>query len=114
MANEELTHSDNAETEAYITTVDNPWNPQTQYNEWLSYDSQMGYRTLERLAKTIDHLKTQLKTDDEELLYEAAILDMVRLDPLHMHAIISLPKKKQEFYKATPDEKAVMELAKEL
>lgn len=38
--------------EVRVTTVDNPYNPFTEWNEWYSYDLQKGYYTCERLAST--------------------------------------------------------------
>lgn len=34
----------------WITTVDNPFDPFTQWDRWLNYDEQMGYRTCGRVA----------------------------------------------------------------
>lgn len=38
-------------TTIYLTTEDNPWNPFTNWDEWLAYDIEMGYYTCERLAR---------------------------------------------------------------
>lgn len=35
----------------YITTVDNPWNPFTHWDEWRQFDIFKGYNTCERLAR---------------------------------------------------------------
>lgn len=35
----------------YITTVDNPWNPFTNWDEWLQYDIEMGYFTCEKVSR---------------------------------------------------------------
>lgn len=35
----------------YLTTEDNPWNPFTNWDEWLAYDIEKGYYTCERLAR---------------------------------------------------------------
>lgn len=34
-----------------ITTADNPFNPFTQFDEWLAYDRDKGYFTCEYLAR---------------------------------------------------------------
>ncbi len=36
--------------ELNLTTVDNPYNPFTEWNDWLNYDVTHGYMTCERLA----------------------------------------------------------------
>lgn len=35
----------------YLTTVDNPFNPETQFREWYSYDIAHGYDCSGRLAR---------------------------------------------------------------
>ena len=38
-----------------LTTIDNPWNPFTQWDEWYAYDQSKGYDTpgyLARITKT--------------------------------------------------------------
>lgn len=35
----------------YVTTVDNPWNPFTNWDEWYRYDLGKGYFTCQRLAR---------------------------------------------------------------
>ena len=39
--------------EFFITTHDNPYNYFTQFDEWLAFDRQMGYYTLEYLARIV-------------------------------------------------------------
>ena len=46
-------------TEFMLTTVDNPFDPFTRFDEWLEYDMSMGYNTsafLARVAKVSDDL----------------------------------------------------------
>lgn len=52
--------------EVMLTTLDNPFNPFTQYEEWLEFDTSKGYNTcnyLARIAKTSD----ELSEEDESL-----------------------------------------------
>lgn len=37
--------------EVTLTTSDNPWNPFTEVDEWLIWDHEKGYDTLEYLAR---------------------------------------------------------------
>ncbi len=37
--------------EVMLTTIDNPFNPFTQYDEWQRYDRDLGYFTNEYLAR---------------------------------------------------------------
>jgi hypothetical protein len=62
-----------------LTTIDNPFNPFTQWNDWLRYDEDKKYYTcgyLARIAKTADDL-----TDEEnDRLTEYAIDEIVQLN----------------------------------
>lgn len=37
--------------ELYLTTVDNPFDPKEDYDNWHSYDIARGYNTCERLSR---------------------------------------------------------------
>lgn len=57
--------------DAMLTTIDNPYNPFTQFDEWFAFDTQKGYHTcsyLARIAKTSDDLS---EADNEEAIDEA-------------------------------------------
>lgn len=48
--------------QVYITTVDNPWNPKTQYREWSQFDHLNGYNSnelLDRVVSTSDALSDE-------------------------------------------------------
>lgn len=54
-----------------LTTIDNPFNPHTNYDEWLAYDIEMGYNTnglLDRIANVSDELSDE---DYDSIVYEA-------------------------------------------
>ena len=56
-------------TEVRLTTVDNPFDPFTEWDDWYFYDLQNGYNTCERIASiTIlsDQLSNQENVDSEE------------------------------------------------
>lgn len=70
--------------ESMLTTIDNPYDPFTQYDEWFAFDTQKGYNTcsyLARIAKTSDELSEQ----DEALAIEQAIDEIVRLNVLGIY-----------------------------
>lgn len=54
--------------EVWLTTVDNPWDPFTQWDRWYEYDEKSGYRTCERIAK---YARTSSNLTDIE--YENAV-----------------------------------------
>lgn len=48
-----------------LTTVDNPYDPFTQFDEWYEFDTIKGYNTcgyLARVAKTSDNLSEKLNS----------------------------------------------------
>lgn len=62
--------------EYMLTTVDNPFDPFTRFDEWLEYDIQMGYNTaafLDRVAITSD----ELSSTDQALAIQQAIDEIV-------------------------------------
>ncbi len=56
----------------FITTVDNPYNYYTQFDEWLAYDRLMGYYTLEYIAR-IARTAPNSSEEDERLEIDRAI-----------------------------------------
>ena len=65
--------------ETRLTTIDNPYNPFTQFDEWFLFDVEKGYNTcdyLGRIARTSDILTDQ--ENDEEI--ERAIDEIVKFD----------------------------------
>lgn len=71
---------DNNSDEFMLTTVDNPYDPFTQFENWLAYDEQNGYNTnglLARFALTSNEL-----TDKEnDLIIDHAVNDILDLFP---------------------------------
>lgn len=64
-----------------LTTVDNPFDPFTQYDEWYAYDQHLGYHTpglLARIVVTSD----ELSSADQELAIEQAIDEICEINVL--------------------------------
>lgn len=71
-------------TETMLTTIDNPFDPFTQFDEWFAFDEAKGYHTcayLARIAKTSD----ELSEADEEVAVEAAIDEIVKFNILGIY-----------------------------
>ena len=67
-----------------LTTVDNPFDPFTQWDEWKRFDEDMKYYTCEylaRIAKTSDDLSDA----DNESAIEDAINEIVSLNILGVY-----------------------------
>lgn len=68
--------ADTEPIEYMLTTVDNPFNPFTRFDEWLAYDTGMGYHTasfLDRIAR----ISPDLSEPDQELAIQQAIDEIV-------------------------------------
>lgn len=62
-----------------LTTVDNPYSPFTQFNQWFFFDVEKGYNTcsyLARIAKTSD----SLSDEENEAEIERAIDEIIKFD----------------------------------
>ncbi len=67
-----------------ITTIDNPYNPITQFDEWLQYDISKGHYSLAylgRIAKTSDQLSDKENNDE----VERAIDEIIEYDFLKIY-----------------------------
>jgi hypothetical protein len=59
-----------------LTTVDNPYDPFTQYDEWYVWDTSHGYHTNSYLAR-ITFSSKELSDPDQALIIEKAIDEIV-------------------------------------
>lgn len=53
--------------ETMLTTVDNPYNPFVQFDEWFAFDQQKGYRTTEYVARIAN---TSIELSDADYIAE--------------------------------------------
>ena len=67
----------NDTTEYMLTTVDNPFNPFTQFEEWHDYDVRMGYNTSAFLAR-ITKQSYDMSEPDQALAIEHALDEIVQ------------------------------------
>ena len=70
--------------EYMLTTIDNPYNPFTNFDEWLQFDLEKGYGTCEYLARV---LKTsdELSENDDRLATNQAINEILEADPFGIY-----------------------------
>lgn len=72
------------ETKVMITTIDNPYNPFTDYDNWLTFDIEKGYYTCSKLARISN--VTDDMTDKEMIEEEErAINRLIEIDPLDIY-----------------------------
>jgi uncharacterized protein with von Willebrand factor type A (vWA) domain len=62
--------------EFMLTTVDNPFDPFTMFDEWYAYDTQMGYHTMSFLDR-ISNLSSDLSDRDQARAFQEAIDEVV-------------------------------------
>ena len=77
--------------ELALTTVDNPFDPFTQFDEWRAYDEAAGYHTCSYLAR-IAQTSTDLSDTDQIEEINAAIEDICRLNITGLYKKVSRPE----------------------
>ncbi len=72
-----------AKAQCMLTTIDNPYNPFTQYSQWFLFDVEKGYDSsgyLDRIAHTSDEF-----SDEENIAeIERAIDEILKYDFTNM------------------------------
>lgn len=67
-----------------LTTVDNPYNPATQFDEWNTWDQTKGYHTLSlmaRIARTSEELSDAINNYE----IDKAINEIIKFDVLGVY-----------------------------
>lgn len=63
----------------FVTTLDNPFDYFTQFDEWYAFDTQKGYNTCNYLAR-IANTSNDLSEKDYEFTVEEAVDEICRLN----------------------------------
>ena len=63
-------------TSYMLTTLDNPFNPFTNFDEWYEYDESAGYHTTSYLARIVQ-TSDELSDADQDVAIDNAILEIV-------------------------------------
>jgi hypothetical protein len=69
---------------AMLTTVDNPYDPFTQFAEWYAFDVSSGYYTASFLGRIVQS-SDQLSDEDIESAMEDAIDEIVKENTLGVY-----------------------------
>lgn len=77
-------------TEHMLTTVDNPFNPFTQFDEWYAYDRSKGYHSLSLLARYV-RMSDDLSVADQAVEEERAIDEVVNDNFSGLHKKVAKP-----------------------
>ena len=70
--------------EFMLTTIDNPFNPFTQFDEWYRYDLGMHYGTCGYLAR-IAKITQNMTDEEEEEEINRAMDEICEVNPLGIH-----------------------------
>lgn len=70
-----------------LTTTDNPYNPHTQFEQWLAEDRRLGHHSLELLGRIIVS-SDELSVADQELAYQDAVNEIVEENLSGVHALV--------------------------
>lgn len=76
-----------------LTTVDNPYDPYTQYTEWNNYDVRVGHNTASFLAR-VAYTSEELSETDQDLAMEQAIEEIVTENVSGLYRKVPEPKPK--------------------
>ncbi len=71
-------------TSCALTTVDNPFNPITQFNDWFMFDEEKGYHSCAYLAR-IARTSSQLSDVENDLEVERAIDEIIKYDFMNIY-----------------------------
>ena len=71
-------------TASMLTTVDNPYNPFTDFDNWYAYDTAMGYNTCAYLGRIVKSSES-LSDADNELAINNAIVEILYFDVLGIY-----------------------------
>jgi hypothetical protein len=71
-----------------LSTVDNPYDPFTQFDEWYAFDEAAGYHSSALLARIV-RTSDDLSEADQSLAIEQAIDEVVRENVLGIYRKVS-------------------------
>lgn len=75
-------------SKAMLTTVDNPYNPFTDWDKWFMYDNDAGYNSCAYLAR-VAHTSDVLSDSENEDEINRAIDEIIRYDPFNLYAKVT-------------------------
>lgn len=74
--------------EHMLTTVDNPFDPFTQFDDWYAFDTRSGYNTSALLARVVVS-SDDLSEADQSAAIESAIDEIVKENVSGVHRKVS-------------------------
>lgn len=71
-----------------LTTIDNPWDPFEEFDEWFAWDARAGYHTTSYLARIVKS-SDELSDADQQLAINHAIEEIVEMNVLGIYQKVS-------------------------
>lgn len=71
-----------------LTTIDNPFNPFTQPDEWSAFDRQKGYHTYAYLGRLIQTSYELSQADEDEIIL-AAMKELIQMNLSGVHRLVT-------------------------
>lgn len=68
----------------HITTIDNPFDPFKDFNDWFQFDIEKGYYSCSKIARIAENIENAEEKQEDELL-EEAIDRLIEIDPLDLY-----------------------------
>lgn len=72
---------DALEKPVMISTIDNPFNPFTHWEEWCSFDISHGHNSWEKVAR-LGQTSDLLSDEENQQIVRNAIFRLIELDPV--------------------------------
>ncbi len=69
---------------SFVTTLDNPFNYFTQFDDWYAFDTQKGYNTCSYVAR-IALTSTEMSESDYEMAVNYAVDEILRMNILGIY-----------------------------
>ena len=93
--NQDLEEINDLETKEYwLTTIDNPFNPFENFDEWENFDRIKGYNTCNYLARITKELYNDMNEKDYNVYLNSAINECLEFDPFGKYIRVT-----KDFYK---------------
>lgn len=73
-----------------LTTIDNPYNPKTDYDKWKEWDADNGYNTEAFIARLVD-MEGYVEDNDDIKIHEVmdnVIHDILEHDVLNIYMLV--------------------------
>lgn len=78
-----------------LSTIDNPFNPFEDFDNWFLFDCEKGYYSLSRIAR-LSNTSEDMSDKEEAIATEKAIERLIEIDPLNIYVKVYKPGFKPE------------------